>query len=95
MTAAFPNGSSLARLAGCCILAVALSWPAGAARGAPRERIELSISGVDDAIAENVRAYLTLTRYATRDDLTDPQVRRLAAGQRLILLDYFRPWTLR
>ena len=29
-------------------------------------------------IADNVRAYLTLTRYAERDDLTDAQVRRLA-----------------
>jgi translocation and assembly module TamA len=53
---------------------------AGAAVAAPRlkERIELDIVGVPDEIAENVRAYLTLTRYSTREDLTDPQVRRLA-----------------
>ncbi len=78
MTAASFNGSPPARLAGLCLLAAALaSWP-GTTRSAPRERIELSITGVEDAVAENVRSYLTLTRYATRDDLTDPQVRRLA-----------------
>ena len=29
-------------------------------------------------MADNVRAYLSLTRYVQRDDLTDGQVRRLA-----------------
>jgi translocation and assembly module TamA len=52
-------------------------WPATAS-AAPRQRIELNIVGVEDEIADNVRSYLTLTRYAERDDLTDPQVRRLA-----------------
>ncbi|HET7202221.1 MAG TPA: autotransporter assembly complex family protein [Steroidobacteraceae bacterium] len=71
------NVLHVTRLASLCALAVALAWP-GAGHGAPRERIVLSISGVEDEVAENVRAYLTLTRYATRQDLTDPQVRRLA-----------------
>jgi translocation and assembly module TamA len=43
-----------------------------------KESIEIDIAGVPDDIAANVRSYLTLTRYATREDLTDPQVRRLA-----------------
>jgi translocation and assembly module TamA len=54
---------------------IALAWTA--ASGAA-ERIKIDIVGVDRAIAENVRGYLTLTRYVERDDLTDAQVRRLA-----------------
>jgi translocation and assembly module TamA len=76
MTVHARQGSSFTRLA-VLALALALGWP-GAGRAAPRERIELGISGVEDEVAENVRAYLTLTRYSTREDLTDPQVRRLA-----------------
>jgi Outer membrane protein len=45
---------------------------------APKEHIDIRIDGVTGDIEANVRAYLTLSRYATRDDLTDPQVRRLA-----------------
>ena len=56
-------------------VAMALAWgPPGEAA----DRIRINIDGVDDAIAENVRDYLTLTRYAQRDDLTDAQVRQLA-----------------
>jgi translocation and assembly module TamA len=54
-----------------------LALTAGAATHAA-ERIKIDIVGVNDAIADNVRGYLTLTRYAQRDDLTDAQVRRLA-----------------
>jgi translocation and assembly module TamA len=43
---------------------------------APTIRIE--IDGVERAVADNVRGYLTLSRYAERDDVTDAQVRRLA-----------------
>lgn len=57
------------------VVAFALAWaPAGVAA----ERIKIEIDGVDRAIADNVRDYLTLSRYAQRDDLTDDQVRRLA-----------------
>jgi translocation and assembly module TamA len=62
------------------ILTASFAWP-GSLDAAPRkekERIEIHIVGVPDDVAENVRSYLTLTRYATREDLTDPQVRRLA-----------------
>ncbi len=49
----------------------------GTAFGAA-DRIKIEVDGVDDTIASNVRAYLTLSRYVQRPDLTDPQVRRLA-----------------
>jgi len=55
---------------------VALAWCALAL--AATEHIDIKIDGVDKNIADNVRSYLTLTRYVTRDDLTDGQVRRLA-----------------
>jgi len=55
--------------------ALALAWMTSAAAA---DRVEIIIDGVDRAIADNVRGYLTLTRYAQRDDLTDTQVRRLA-----------------
>ena len=55
---------------------VALAWCAVAL--AATEHVDIKIDGVDKQIADNVRSYLTLTRYVTRDDLTDGQVRRLA-----------------
>ena len=58
-----------------CIAVLALAW---ATAGEAADRIRINIVGVDDAIADNVRGYLTLTRYAQRDDLTDAQVRKLA-----------------
>ena len=58
-----------------CIAVLALAWAAAAEAA---DRIRINIVGVDDAIADNVRGYLTLTRYAQRDDLTDAQVRKLA-----------------
>jgi translocation and assembly module TamA len=61
---------------------VALPGLAGAAPlvgdGEGKARIDIRVDGVPDEIADNVRSYLTLSRYVTRDDLTDPQVRRLA-----------------
>jgi translocation and assembly module TamA len=45
---------------------------------APSPRIDIRIDGVPADVEANVRGYLTLSRYTTRDDLTDPQVRRLA-----------------
>jgi translocation and assembly module TamA len=60
------------------LFAVAATLGGAAAHAAPKERIDIRIEGVDGPIEENVRSYLTLSRYATRDDLTDPQVRRLA-----------------
>ena len=58
-----------------CAALLALSW-SGA--GAAAERIRIEIDGVDRAVADNVRGYLTLGRYLDRDDVTDSQVRRLA-----------------
>ena len=45
---------------------------------AAKDRIDIRIDGVTRTIEENVRSYLTLSRYAQRDDLNDKQVRRLA-----------------
>lgn len=45
---------------------------------AATDRIRIEIDGVDSIMAANVRSYLTLSRYTQREDLTDPQVRRLA-----------------
>ena len=66
------------RLARLAVIACMLAWPAIASAATPKERIDIRIDGVPDAMAANVRSYLTLTRYTTREDLTDPQVRRLA-----------------
>ena len=66
------------RLARLAVIACMLAWPAIANAVTPKERIDIRIDGVPDAMAANVRSYLTLTRYTTREDLTDPQVRRLA-----------------
>jgi len=60
-----------ARLA--AALAIALVSGTAAA-----ESIRIEIDGVDRAIADNIRGFLTLGRYAERDDVTDSQVRRLA-----------------
>ena len=46
--------------------------------GEAADRIRIEIDGVERHIADNVRSYLALGRYLQRDDLTDPQVRRLA-----------------
>jgi translocation and assembly module TamA len=69
---------ALMSLLGRLLLACALVWSGTALAAAPKERIEIKIDGVPDDMAANVRSYLTLSRYVTRDDLTDPQVRRLA-----------------
>jgi translocation and assembly module TamA len=49
-----------------------------AAAGAATDTIRIEIDGVDRAVADNIRSYLSLGRYVTRKDLTDDQVRRLA-----------------
>ncbi len=63
-------------------LAVGTAWPALGASIAERlkntERVHIEIDGVSREIADNVRGYLTLSRYVERTDLTDTQVRRLA-----------------
>src|SRR5688572_20108847 len=55
------------------LLALAAPAPTHAA-----DRIRVEIDGVERPIADNVRAYLSLSRYTQREDLTDSQVRRLA-----------------
>ena len=65
----------VARVRGIIGALFALAWCAAAPAA---DRIRIEIDGVDRAMADNVRGYLTLGRYAQRDDLTDTQVRRLA-----------------
>jgi len=63
------------------VLLVAAGNPSAAATITERLRpptIRIEIDGVDRAIADNIRGYLTLGRYVDRDDVTDAQVRRLA-----------------
>ncbi|MCM2310779.1 MAG: BamA/TamA family outer membrane protein [Steroidobacteraceae bacterium] len=57
------------------IAALALAWMSSSIAA---DRIKIEIDGVEGNVAANVRGFLTLTRYAQRDDLTDAQVRRLA-----------------
>ncbi len=81
-TATFDRRPNDLLRAGSLLTARARCWLIGTAglalAAAPKERIEIKIDGVPDDMAANVRSYLTLSRYVTRDDLTDPQVRRLA-----------------
>ncbi len=50
--------------------AALLPWPALA-------KIEIAIPEVSEAIQTNVRAFLSLTRYAERDDVTAEVLSRL------------------
>lgn len=61
----------------CALLLTVLGTWSAPARAA-HEYVEIRIEGVEREVADNIRSYLTLTRYVTRDDLTDGQVRRLA-----------------
>lgn len=70
--------------------AVLLPWPALA-------KIEITIPEVSEAIQTNVRAFLSLTRYADRDDVTDEVMSRLQrriiseTRQALEPLGYYEP----
>jgi translocation and assembly module TamA len=63
------------RAAAACAAVLTLAWSATAGAA---DRIRIDVVGVERALADNVRGYLTLDRYRDRDDLTDAQVRRLA-----------------
>ena len=62
------------RVLACAWLAMLFAFGTADARDA----IRIEIDGVDRAMADNIRSYLSLGRYVQRTDLTDPQVRRLA-----------------
>ena len=57
-----------------CAALLASALATAAILGGPPEAIRIEVDGVDRAMADNVRAYLSLTRYVQRDDLTDGQV---------------------
>jgi translocation and assembly module TamA len=60
-------------------------------------KIEIEIPNVSEAIQTNVRAFLSLTRYADRDDVTDEVMSRLQrrivseTRQALEPLGYYEP----
>ena len=78
-------------------VALVCCGPCNAAILKPKEHIDIRIEGVPREMADNVRAYLTLSRYVEREDLTDPQVRRLAdravdeAADALRPFGYYKP----
>jgi translocation and assembly module TamA len=74
------------RACACLLLLLA----AGAASA--RDTVRLEIDGVDSAMATNIRAYLSLSRYVQRTDLTDTQVRRLADRAVDETADALRPY---
>jgi translocation and assembly module TamA len=78
MTRSTP-GAGLAgwRCAGALALLLAC-LTCGPAQAADAGRIRIEVDGVEREIADNVRAFLTLTRYLDREEVTDSQVRRLA-----------------
>ena len=86
----FARRTSAHRLARGLVAALALACCALAQ--AATEHVEIKIDGVDKEIADNIRSYLTLTRYVTRDDLNDGQVRRLADRAVDEAADAMRPY---
>jgi translocation and assembly module TamA len=78
-------GRQLRRCA--CLVMLLAAATAGAA-----DTIRLEIDGVDRAMKDNVRAYLSLDRYLQRTDLTDTQVRRLADRAVDEAADALRPY---
>jgi translocation and assembly module TamA len=86
-----PRCCLVSRVCHALVLVTALAALPGAAWAA-RDRIEIRIEGVTSTIAGNVRSYLTLSRYAQRDDLTDAQVRRLADRAVDEAADALRPY---
>ena len=81
-----------ASLLGRLVFACTLAWTGLTVAAAPKERIEIKVDGVTDDMADNVRSYLTLSRYLTREDLTDPQVRQLADRAVDEAADALRPY---
>jgi translocation and assembly module TamA len=73
------------------IALLALSSASAAVLGPP-DRIRIEVDGVDRAMADNVRSYLSLSRYTQRTDLTDVQVRRLADRAVDEAADALRPY---
>ena len=63
------------RVRACALIAMLLA--ANVAAGAT-DTVRIEIDGVDRAMADNIRSYLSLGRYVQRTDLVDTQVRRLA-----------------
>lgn len=85
-----PRRAQLRRAAFAAVAALlAVTMPV---RAHAAETINIIIEGVDRTLADNVRAYLSLTRYTDRTDLTDTQVRRLADRAVDEAADALRPY---
>ena len=89
MTSAARAPHRVDRVRGTLVALLMFAW-CGVVSAADRIRIE--IEGVDRTMADNVRSYLTLSRYVRRSDLTDPQVRRLADRAVDEATDALRPY---
>ena len=89
MTRAVRAPHRVDRVRGALVALLVFVW-CGVASAADRIRIE--IEGVNRPMADNVRSYLTLSRYVQRSDLTDPQVRRLADRAVDEATDALRPY---
>jgi len=72
------HGSHVSRRIRCRLSLAAVLLLAWAQAFGASDRIKIEVEGVGTALKENVLAYLTLSRYVQRQDLTDAQVRRLA-----------------
>jgi len=91
-----PTRLRLGRAALWTVLALGCAATAAAAGITERlrttERVRIEIDGVEKAVADNVRGYLTLGRYVEREDLTDAQVRTLAYRAVDEAADALRPY---
>jgi translocation and assembly module TamA len=78
MTGRTPGGGLVGPRLAAALAVLLACLPCSPAVAADAGRIRIEVDGVAREIADNVRAFLTLTRYLDRDDVTDSQVRRLA-----------------
>jgi translocation and assembly module TamA len=72
------GGARFAALLAAVLAPLLVVAPWGTAAAADAGRVRIEVDGVEREIADNIRAFLTLTRYLDREDVTDAQVRRLA-----------------
>jgi translocation and assembly module TamA len=72
------GGTRLAAVLAGLIAPLLITVPGGPADAADAGRVRIEVDGVEREVADNIRAFLTLSRYLDRDDVTDAQVRRLA-----------------
>ncbi len=72
------GGARFAAVLAAVVAPLLVTAPCGSAGAADAGRIRIEVDGVEREVADNIRAFLTLTRYLDREEVTDAQVRRLA-----------------